>query len=91
MMGDPDTDREDEQVREQRWAEFVTWCRVSYSGQWNQVILLAGEIMRGGPAGEAICNGEGSEAATRLMDFAEEEGWSGVLNAIARAMRDNND
>lgn len=76
---------EDEDARAKRWAEFVIWCkgdRVKTYSEWSTLLHYVYQNMRG--AGdwhhEAIND--------TILNFADVEGWDGVLNAIARAMRE---
>lgn len=72
--------RQEEEARAERWAAFVAWAR-----QARPSVLLrhVGDLMdaRSAPYYR-------SEAKDRLLAFSESEGWDGVLNAIARAMRE---
>lgn len=83
-MDQPDTQREDEALREQRWAEFVTWCRgdrPKSASEWATLVNYIHDNMKG--------HGDWHhEAINRtICDFAQDEGWSGVLIALGRAMR----
>lgn len=67
-------EREEEALREQRWAEFVAWVRANYEPPF--AVSAAGLAMSGFPG------------STEIVDFATEEGWPNVLRAIARAMEE---
>lgn len=79
--------REEDDAREQRWAEFVAWARdyAAEDGGFGYLVTLAGREM------DALFEPDEHdiEAKARMVlrNFAETEGWSGVLNAIARALR----
>lgn len=87
-MEEPDVDRysvnerqRDDEAREQRWAEFVDDVRGSGNARgWSEVVIAVGATMRHGPV-------LGFERI--LAAFAETEGWSGVLSAIAQALRED--
>lgn len=85
---EPDVQREDEIIREERWASVVAWIRAQHCGlTWGEIVESASEWMKArefdGPDAEPD-----DKHGRELVDFAETEGWDGVLTAIARAMRE---
>lgn len=82
---DPDPQREDEAIREQRWTVFVETMRHELSGRETFAMLLHDvgvAWVHASDCYELSCN------QREMLNFAETEGWPGVLNAIARAMKD---
>lgn len=76
---EPDVDREDQDAREVRWAEFVQVTRnYLMSDGFGWVLQCALGAYEDNPP-ERYCE--------TIESFAETEGWSGVLSAIASAMR----
>lgn len=75
--------RKDEQIREQRWAEFVAlihrhenyqyWC-------WHDMVVNVASAMSR--------PGANTETIQAMRSFAETEGWDGVLAALSRAMKE---
>jgi hypothetical protein len=76
-------DRADEQIREQRWAEFV-----ADSKRELKVRGLASMLRN---VGLTIVHGSVLNFDVSCSGFAETEGWDGVLCAIARAYREEQD
>jgi hypothetical protein len=78
---EPDTRREDDDARQQRWDEFVENMR----GALAQLTLpmLLHDV---GIANASVVQPNFLQAI--CQDFAETEGWSGVLSAVAQAMRE---
>lgn len=82
----PDPQREAEETREDRWTAFVAWChgdRKKSPSEWATMLYHVYQNMQG--------REDWHYAATNqaLQQFAAEEGWSGVLSAIARAMKED--
>ncbi len=81
-------DREDEAIREQRWAEFQGTAKTfaSYAQDWFYVLedMARGYLERDKP--DAFGPGR---FAWHCQQFAESEGWPAVLNALARAMKES--
>ena len=80
----PDPQREDEQLCEKRWAEFVTEMR-----RWLRLLGIADVIS------ELDCAYRARElpdfygpgrCALHIGNFAHSEGWPDTLRALARAM-----
>lgn len=83
---EPDTRREDDDARQQRWEEFLAEVRrlSDYYGDGFLLLVLADLVedeFHGIDAADAA-------AADLMRNFAETEGWSGVLSAVAQAMRE---
>lgn len=73
-------EREEEIAREERWAEFVTLVREkSRDRLWSDIVGVVYAAMQAPVRGEF---------ARAVETFAQSEGWDGVLNATARAMRE---
>src|SRR6185295_7821205 len=77
-------DREDEALREQLWADFVGWL---HPAQVPTVLRHVADLMSG------RCDPYYIPMVVQqpILNFAETEGWDGVLNAIARVMREQAD
>lgn len=73
-------DREDEQARADRWAAFTAWAA---HADVPTMLEHVARLMRGRTDPYYGCAG----IDQRFTDFAETEGWSGVLSAIARVRR----
>lgn len=72
----PDQQRLEEAAREQRWAEFVAWLRdLGRTYNWDVVLWR-------------VADAYGCDEDATIADFAESEGWPGVLSAVARAMNE---
>ena len=83
LFGIPESEiaaREAEREREERWAEFVSWARHARPS----VLLRTVSLLMEGQRDPFYAN----SATDRIDGFAETEGWDGVLSAIARAMRE---
>lgn len=76
---EPDPQREDEEVRQERWTEFQGWLapRLRSEGFADFLRYVASVQEFGGEHGGG-----------QISDFAEDFGWPGVLTAIAQAMKD---
>lgn len=74
--------REDDENQRQRWDRFIGWAAAEakrYS--FGCLLLEVGRLMEYGPTGPSTVD----DTDQIVMDFAEAEGWDGVLRAIGRA------
>lgn len=71
----------DEQQREERWNEFVAWVKRARPSVLLYYIVALMDDHRDPFHFPPM-------VIERIMGFQETEGWSGVLSAIARAMRE---
>lgn len=79
-----DPDHDEEREREEDWAQFVRYARrLIREVNLDGVLTLMASVRR--VEGIAAAH-TGPEIVIR--GFAEREGWSGVLSALARAMRE---
>jgi hypothetical protein len=81
----PDPQREDDAIRERRWTRFGDVLREFLTSEWLTEIAHAYR-KRHDP--DAFGPGR---LAWHIQQFAETEGWDGVLNAIARALREDSE
>lgn len=72
-------DREDEAEREQRWLEFTAWVQQARA---PTLLRHVADLMDGQ-------RDPYYRLPSEILDFAETEKFSGVLVAMARAMRDS--
>lgn len=74
--------RADDAYREQQWERFTGWV-VAQAKRYSYgcVLLDVGRIMEYGPVGPSTVD----DADQIIADFADLEGWDGVLRAIGRA------
>ena len=72
------TEREDEDAREQQWAEFVL---AVYRWGADRVLARVVELRSE--------REQRDELDAVVLSFHETEGWPGVLVAIARALRES--
>ena len=78
-------EREADDAREQRWTVFVAdvkAAKIHALGGWSGVVRTVGDAM---DYRYSVTLGSFEH---RCQDFAESEGWSGVLTAVARAIRE---
>ena len=73
--------RDEEQAREERWSAFVAHLR---AGRPSVLLRHVADLLDDRPDWHY----EGLGLYERFRAFAETEGWPGVLNAIAQAMRE---
>jgi hypothetical protein len=83
-------DRADEQIREQRWAEFVAEMKDAISNSCLSDVLndVSSVIF---VSDDRVVDRSLEDGEMIIADFAETEGWDGVLCAIARAYREEQD
>jgi len=83
-------DRADEQIREQRWSEFVAEIRprLQSLGLNSILIHVCRASARVGMFSTLLTDQEMAPIEAAMISFAETEGWDGVLCAIARAYRE---
>ena len=83
MTEDPrlQLDREDEALREQLWADFTAWLS---DGRVPTILRTVADLMedRRDPYHIPLVVQE------PILNFAETEGWHGVLGAIARVLKE---
>lgn len=90
-IDDTDVQRDAEDVREQRWIEFVAIVQQAFVGERDRFSRL----LRAVESAYFWSHQEGGEDTydctddfeRALIDFSDIEGWDGVLVAIARAMK----
>lgn len=79
---EPDTQREDEDAREQRWHLFTEHVRDALHQYGLGHVLI----------NTALMHGDADHASTdyeqHVVNFAASEGWSSVLSVLARVVRD---
>lgn len=93
---EPDPQREAELVREERWGDFIADIRRQLRPSYIDQQALCPEIMLAGVIDnlqEALATDpelgfdDVSLGAIGILNFKECEGWDGVLNAIAQALK----
>jgi hypothetical protein len=83
---EPDTRREDDDARQQRWDEFFAEVRRLYRYGDGFVLRVLADLVDGEFNGVDTVD---EAAAELLRNFAETEGWSGVLSALAQIQRES--
>lgn len=83
-------DRQDDDFREQRWAQFVAWlqARRTLARTWSPVL---DDATRAYWQMHRISGGDIDELTDfqrPFAEFADEHGWPSMFAAIARAMRE---
>ena len=83
-------ERQDEDLRAERWAEFVVFLKHLFQILgFSKVLRIVAKARKSGVSPDWKGPVAWKEYKLEIIQFAETEGWGGVLAAMARAVREN--